>query len=78
MVQFHLVVLAICYLPLHSPEMNVFKPERIDGDHSIAFILVSLSISLFLSHIDCDGELLVMWGLIRPRFVLKWVDYYYE
>jgi len=29
--------------------MNAFKPERIDGNHSaIAFILVSLFVSLFL------------------------------
>ena len=49
MVQFHPVVLAICYLPLHLSEMNVFKPGRFDGDHSaIAFIFIFLFVSLFL------------------------------
>ena len=48
-VQFHTIVLVIRYLPLHLPEMNVFKPRRIDGDHSaIAFILVCLFVSLLL------------------------------
>ena len=71
-VQFNSVVLAICYLQLHSLKMNIFKLGRIDGDHSaIAFIFVSLFVSLFLIPHQLWWKTSSCVGLYKAKFVFK-------
>ena len=69
MVQFQSIVLDV-YLPLHLSGMNVFKPRRIDGDHSIiVFNLISLfTLVIFSPTLVVMGNSLV-YGPIKGQVI---------